>query len=80
MKLDPPGWEEAWEIKARIRANLRDARVACRLTQTEVSRAMGWHRPMVSQFETGVRELAAHELMQLCCIYQVNPWDILRKD
>lgn len=55
-----------------IATRLRQARQAAGLSQEQVSRLLGIHRPSVSEFEAGRRRVGAEELSKLAEIYHVS--------
>jgi transcriptional regulator with XRE-family HTH domain len=58
-----------------IAARLRLAREMGGLTQGQVAKSLGWHRPTVSEMEAGRRKVSAEELSTLAELYGVNvPW------
>ena len=60
-----------------IASRLRLAREMSGLTQRQVAKALGWHRPTVSEIEAGRRKVSAEELPALAEIYDVSvPWVI----
>ena len=60
-----------------IASRLRLAREIAGLTQGQVARRFGWHRPTVSEIEAGRRRVLAEELTALAELYGVNvPWII----
>lgn len=60
-----------------IASRLRLAREMAGLTQGQVAKSLGWHRPTVSELEAGRRKVSAEELSMLADLYGVNiPWII----
>ena len=58
-----------------IASRLRTAREMAGLTQAQVARALGLHRPAVSEMEAGRRKVSVEELSRLAELYGVNvPW------
>ena len=58
-----------------IASRLRLAREMAGLTQGQVAKNFGWHRPTVSEIEAGRRKVAAEEVSKLAELYGVNvPW------
>ncbi len=58
-----------------IASRLRLAREMAGLSQGQVARCLGWHRPTVSEIEAGRRRVQAEELTVLAELYGVNvPW------
>ncbi len=58
-----------------IASRLRLAREMAGLTQSQVAKSLGWHRPTVSEIEAGRRKISAEELSILAELYGVNvPW------
>lgn len=60
------------EKKAIIATRIRDARVAAGLTQGQVAKMLGLHRPSVSEIEAGNRSVTAEELGKLAEIFDVS--------
>jgi transcriptional regulator with XRE-family HTH domain len=61
--------------KAIIAARIREARVAAGLTQGQVAKLLGLHRPSVSEIEAGNRSVSAEELVRLAGLFEVDvPW------
>ncbi len=62
-------------LRQAIASRLRLAREMAGLTQGQVAKSLGWHRPTVSEIEAGRRKVSAEELSKLAEIYGVNvPW------
>lgn len=55
-----------------IAARLREARKLSGLSQGQVAKIMGMHRPSVTEMEAGNRGVSAEELTQLAGIYEVS--------
>lgn len=60
------------EKRLEIGARLREARKMAGLSQGQVAKMLGLHRPSVSEMEAGNRRVSADELTQLAEIYDVN--------
>lgn len=61
--------------RAAIASRLRRAREQAGLSQGQVAKILGWHRPTVSEIEAGRRRVAAEEAVKLAELYGVNvPW------
>jgi len=58
--------------KAVIAARIREARTAAGLTQGQVAKLLGLHRPSVSEIEAGNRSVGAEELVQLAGLFDVE--------
>src|SRR4051794_24826099 len=58
--------------KAVIAARIREARQAAGLTQRQVAKLLGLHRPSVSEMEAGNRSVAADELAQMAKLFDVS--------
>ena len=66
---------EREERRIAIAARLRLSRELAGLTQSQVAKRLGWHRPTVSEIEAGRRRVSAEELTTLAEIYGVFvPW------
>ena len=62
-------------LRLEIAGRLRLAREMAGLTQGQVAKSLGWHRPTVSEVEAGRRRVRAEELTNLADLYGVNvPW------
>jgi transcriptional regulator with XRE-family HTH domain len=60
---------------ATLAERLRLARVQAGLSQGQVAKLMGMHRPTISEIEAGRRRVQAEELGQLAKLYRVAvPW------
>jgi Zn-dependent peptidase ImmA (M78 family)/transcriptional regulator with XRE-family HTH domain len=55
--------------REQIAARLREARESLGLTQAEVAKALGAHRPTISEIEAGRRTVATEELYEFARIY-----------
>lgn len=55
-----------------IASRLRLAREMAGLSQTQVAKRLGWHRPTVSEIESGRRRVKAEELTILSELYAVR--------
>ncbi len=61
--------------RENIASRLRLAREMAGLTQGQVAKNLGWHRPTVSEIEAGRRKVSAEEAFKLAELYGVNlPW------
>lgn len=58
--------------KAVIAARIREARVAAGLTQGQVAKFLGLHRPSVSEMEAGNRSVTADELARMAELFDVS--------
>ncbi|MDE0069115.1 MAG: helix-turn-helix transcriptional regulator [Caldilineaceae bacterium] len=66
---------EREEKRQVIASRLRLSREMAGLTQGQVAKTLGWHRPTVSEIEAGRRRVSAEELSMLAEIYGVKvPW------
>ena len=64
-----------------IASRLRLARETAGLTQAQVAKNQGLHRPTVSEIEAGRRRVSAEELSGLAEVYGVNvPWILGEQD
>ena len=62
-------------LRQDIASRLRLARQAAGLSQGQVAKHLGWHRPTVSEIEAGRRRVQAEELTLLAELYGVGvPW------
>lgn len=61
--------------RAAIAARLRAAREMAGLSQGQVAKMLGLHRPSISEAEAGRRKISAEELSTFSNIYKVSlPW------
>ncbi len=51
---------------------LREARIAAGLSQGQVARKLGMHRPTVTEIEAGRRKVSADELQTFSTLYGVS--------
>ena len=58
--------------RTQIASRLRAAREAAGLSQGQVAKLMGLHRPTISEMEAGRRRVSADELTKLAEIYGVG--------
>ncbi|MGH5306869.1 helix-turn-helix domain-containing protein [Klebsiella pneumoniae] len=58
---------------------LRDARIACGITQQEVASAFGRPQSFIAKVESGERRLDVVEFVRLCCLLNIEPASILNK-
>lgn len=68
------------EQRQAISSRLRLSREMAGLSQGQVARKLGWHRPTVSELEAGRRRVAADELGTLARIYGVSVAWIIGED
>lgn len=55
-----------------IAVRLREARKMAGLSQGQVAKLLGWHRPTISEIEAGNRRVSAEELSRFAEIYDVT--------
>ena len=60
------------DIRLDIANRLRTARESAGLSQGQVAKKLGLHRPAVSEIEAGRRRVTADELVRLADIYGVS--------
>lgn len=58
--------------RAQIASRLRVAREAAGLSQGQVAKLLGFHRPTISEMEAGRRRVSAEEIIKLAEIYGVS--------
>jgi transcriptional regulator with XRE-family HTH domain len=58
--------------RVRIGERLRSARDAAGLTQGQIAKKLGIHRPSISEIEAGRRKVSAEELAQMADAYGVQ--------
>ncbi len=68
------------DTKQELARNLRAARIDRGLTQAEVGRALGLHRPTISEIEAGRRSVTSEELCELARLLSVPVSDLLPSD
>lgn len=61
------------EIRTAIAGRLLAARRHSGLSQGQVAKLLGLHRPAISEIESGKRRVSAEELTRLAEIYGVSP-------
>lgn len=59
-------------MRQAIAGRLRLARENAGLSQGQVAKRLGWHRPTLSEVEAGRRKVSADELASLAKLYDVN--------
>ena len=68
-------------IRRAIASRLRFAREMAGLSQGQVAKSFGWHRPTVSEIEAARRKVSAEELSMLAELYGVNvQWIVGEED
>lgn len=65
------------DAKQRLARRLRAARLERGLTQAEVARALGLHRPAISEVEAGRRSVTSGELHELSRLFSVPVEELL---
>lgn len=55
-----------------IATRLREARKMAGLSQGQVAKLLGWHRPTISEIEAGNRRVSAQELSRFAEMYDVT--------
>lgn len=65
MKLDSA-------MRAQIAERLKEARKLAGLSQGQVAKMLGLHRPSISEMEAANRRVSADELAQLAEVYDVS--------
>jgi transcriptional regulator with XRE-family HTH domain len=65
------------KAKRQLARRLRAAREKRGLTQTTVAKALGLHRPAISEIEAGRRSVDSEELSELSLLYGVSLSDLL---
>ncbi len=71
---------KAEERKAIIAARLREARRMAGLSQAQVAKMLGLHRPSVTESEAGNRKVSADEIAQFARLYDVSAAWLLGED
>jgi transcriptional regulator with XRE-family HTH domain len=57
------------DLREQIASRLRSARKSLGLSQEQVAKKLGMHRPTISEIEAGRRRVSAEELAQLAAVY-----------
>lgn len=60
------------EQRQLIAQRIREARILAGLSQGQVAKMMGMHRPSISEIEAGNRRVTADELTRLADIFEVD--------
>jgi transcriptional regulator with XRE-family HTH domain len=60
------------EQRQRIAERIREARTLAGLSQGQVAKMMGMHRPSISEIEAGNRRVSAEELTRLADLFDVS--------
>src|ERR1044071_7149847 len=58
-------------LNAALLKAMRAERARAGLTQSQLAERLGWHRNTIAKIEAGDRQLAAHELVDLCQALEV---------
>ncbi len=58
--------------RAQIAARIREARTMAGLSQGQVARMLGLHRPSISEIEAGNRRVTAEELARMAEMFDVS--------
>jgi transcriptional regulator with XRE-family HTH domain len=56
---------------------IRAERAALGITQAELGTRLGWSRQQIAKIEAGERQVAAHELPELCAALECGVLDLL---
>lgn len=62
----------AKDRRAEMAARIKDARKMAGLSQGQVARSLGLHRPSISEIESGNRRVAAEELTGMAELFDVS--------
>ena len=60
------------ELQTMIHERLRSAREQAGLSQGQVAKLLGWHRPTISEIEAGRRKVASDEVARFADLYDVS--------
>ncbi|MEM9807943.1 MAG: helix-turn-helix transcriptional regulator [Cyanobacteria bacterium P01_D01_bin.56] len=71
---------KAEERKAIIASRLREARRMAGLSQAQVAKMLGLHRPSITESEAGNRRVSADEIAQFAQLYDVSASWLLGED
>jgi len=58
--------------REQIASRLREAREAAGLSQGQVAKLLGHHRPTITEIEAGRRKVSGEELTQFASLYSVS--------
>ena len=58
--------------REQIASRLREAREAAGLSQGQVAKLLGQHRPTISEIEAGRRKVSGEELIRFASLYAVS--------
>ena len=58
--------------REQIASRLREAREAAGLSQGQVAKLLGHHRPTITEIEAGRRRVSGEELTQFASVYSVS--------
>lgn len=58
--------------RALVASRLRTAREMAGLSQGQVAKLLGWHRPTVTEIEAGRRRVSSEELVEFAHVYRVS--------
>jgi transcriptional regulator with XRE-family HTH domain len=64
--------DQTLEKRAQFAGRLREARKLAGLSQGQVAKLLGLHRPSVSEMESGNRRVSSEELTKLAELYDVS--------
>jgi transcriptional regulator with XRE-family HTH domain len=64
--------DKAGDVRAAVAERLKIAREHSGLSQGQVARLLGLHRPTVSEIEAGRRRVSAHEVKAFADLYHVT--------
>jgi transcriptional regulator with XRE-family HTH domain len=68
------------EKREIIASRIREARKMAGLSQAQVAKMLGLHRPSISEIEAGNRSVSAEEISKLAEIYEVSVSWLLGED
>lgn len=71
---------KAEERRAIIASRLREARRMAGLSQAQVAKMLGLHRPSITESEAGNRRVSADEIAQFAQLYDVSASWLLGED
>lgn len=66
-------------LAAALARAIRAERNRVGMTQEELGERLGWSRQTVTKIELGERQVAAHELVELCTVLDVGLMDLLSR-
>ena len=66
------------DIRDRLAANVRGERAVRNWRQVDLAQRLGVTQRLVSEIETGSRQLSLREIVQLCRVFEIPLGELLR--